>query len=178
MGNCWFVDSATAASSPDEEIALLASTDLRHAAVIGDDFSWAREKIDSLSTLVRPDVAPADTMFMTSYSPKELRYSSRTRGERAVVFSEIYYPKGWKLTIDGKPADLFRADWILRGAFIPAGEHEIVMRFEPESYVIGERLSRASSIVLLLLLLLSGAGAAAGAASSSAPSASENHNKQ
>ncbi len=178
MGNCWFVDSAIAASSPDEEIALLASTDLRHAAVIGDDFSWAREKIDSLSTLVHPDVAPADTMFMTSYSPKELRYSSRTRGERAVVFSEIYYPKGWKLTIDDKPADLFRADWILRGAFIPAGEHEIVMRFEPESYVIGERLSRASSIILLLLLLLSGAGAAAGAASSSAPATSENHNKQ
>ena len=78
-----------------------------------------------------------------------------------MIFSEIYYPKGWNLTIDGEPAELFRADWILRGAFIPAGEHEIVMRFEPQSYRTGAAISRASSIVLYILLVLSGAGLAA-----------------
>ena len=160
FGNCWFVDSAVRAATPDDEIALLRDTDLRQSAVIGDDFSWARERIDSLGTLAHHDTAPADSIWMTSYSPKELRYTSRTSAERAVIFSEIYYPEGWHLSIDGKPAELFRADWILRGAFIPAGEHEITMRFEPQSYITGERLSRASSVTLIILLLLSGTGAA------------------
>ena len=155
FGNCWFVESAAAAQSPDDEILLLGKTDLRTCAVIGNDFSWAREKLDSLGTLARTDIAPADTIWMTSYSPKELHYKSCTHSERAVIFSEIYYPEGWELTIDGAPAELFRADWILRGAFVPAGEHEIVMRFNPQSYIIGERLSRAASATLILLLLLS-----------------------
>ena len=160
MGNCWIAESAVAATTPDDEIALLKGTDLRNTAVIGDDFLWARERLDSLSALARTDIAPADSVWMTSYAPNELHYRSRLHSERAVIFSEIYYPDGWTVTINGKPAELFRADWILRGAFIPAGEHEVVMRFEPRSYVIGERLSRASSITLILLLLLSCGGLA------------------
>lgn len=158
MGNCWIVDSAVHASSPDEEISLLGITDLHNTAVIGADFAEAREKLDSLSTLAMTDIAPADSVWMTSYAPNELRYRSRLNGERAVVFSEIYYPAGWHLTIDGEPAEIFRADWILRAAFIPAGEHEIVMRFDPQSFKTGERLSRASSILLIILLVLSGTG--------------------
>ena len=158
FGNCWIVSSAVPASGPDEEIALIGQSNLRDEAVIGDDFAWARERLDSLSNLARYDIAPADSIWMTSYAPNELKYRSRFNGEQAVVFSEIYYPAGWKMTIDGKPAEIFRADWILRGAFIPAGEHEIVMRFDPQSFKTGERLSRASSILLVLLLLLSGAG--------------------
>ena len=158
FGNCWIVYSAIAAATPDDEIALLDSADLRTSAVIGNDFGWARERLDSLSRLARTDIAPADSVWMTSYEPNELRYKARLNSEQAVVFSEIYYPEGWNLTIDGQPASLFRADWLLRGTFIPAGEHEIVMRFEPQSYKTGAAVSRASSITLYLLLLLSGAG--------------------
>ncbi len=158
MGNCWFVSSAVAAATPDDEIALIGKTDLKDTAVIGDDFAWAREKLDSLGRLARYDTAPADSVWMTSYAPNELRYRYRSASERAVIFSEIYYPEGWHAEVDGKPAELFRADWILRGAFIPAGEHEITMRFDPPSYTAGERLSRASSITLIVLLLLSCAG--------------------
>jgi uncharacterized membrane protein YfhO len=56
-------------------------------------------------------------------------------------------------TEDGKSIDLFRADWILRGAIIPEGKGQLIMRFEPDSYQLGEDISRASSILLLLLLL-------------------------
>ena len=107
---------------------------------------------------------------MTSYAPNELRYRYRTSRERAVIFSEVYYPSGWTLacTSSGKPDNgeesqtselpLFRADWLLRGAIIPAGEGELVMRFDPPSYRTGEALSRASSVTLLLLLVLSAGG--------------------
>ena len=158
FGNCWIVRSAVPASAPDEEIALLGSADLRNTAIIGDDFIQVREKLDSLGRLAQYDIAPADSVWMTSYEPNELKYRCRLHSEQAVIFSEIYYPKGWKITIDGEPAELFRADWILRGAFIPAGEHEIVMRFEPQVYRTGAAISKASSIALYILLVISGAG--------------------
>jgi hypothetical protein len=124
------------------------------------------------------DSAPSDYIGLTYYAPNELRYEYITSRERAAIFSEIYYPKGWKAWIEpaGKygevrnghyqptdaatQIDLFRADWILRGAIIPQGEGTLIMRFEPESYQIGENISRASSIILILLLISSAAGAA------------------
>ena len=190
-GNCWFVEDYVPAATPDEEIALLASTDLRTTAVIGDDFAWARRSFAGANAKVNDDVAGADAkapsdisshipneyLRLTHYSPNELRYDFSSDRERAAIFSEIYYPEGWKAwiepagaygkvsgghyqpTAEGTLIDLFRADWMLRGAIIPQGEGTLIMRFEPESYQIGENISRASSIFLILLLLVSAAGA-------------------
>ena len=175
MGNVWFVEDFMCATDPDEEIALLASADLRNIAVIGDDFAWARPYCavkDSTST----DERRTAHIEMTYYAPNELRYSFCTDSERAAIFSEIYYPKGWKAwiepagtygsvvdgryqpTAEGREIDLFRADWMLRGAVIPEGEGQLIMRFEPDSYRVGENISRGSSITLIVLLLLSSAG--------------------
>ena len=179
FGNCWFVDSVVPAATADEEIALIGLVDLHNTAVIGDDFKWAQEAVSgTLSEEVETSAKQsAVNISLTSYAPNELRYAFSTERERAAVFSEIYYPKGWKAWIepvgeygevrDGhyKPTarareiDLFRADWMLRGAILPAGDGQLIMRFEPESYRIGENISRASSITLILLLLLSAAGA-------------------
>ena len=166
FGNCWFVDSVAVAATPDDEIALIGRTDLRTTAIIGDDFKWAQEAVMSGGV----DTS-ADRIALTSYTPKELRYTFRTTAERAAVFSEIYYPKGWKAWVEpagtygqvknghykptsqAREIDLFRADWMLRGALIPEGEGELIMRFEPDSYQLGKEISRASSIVLILLLL-------------------------
>ena len=173
-GNCWFVDSYVPAATPDEEIALLASTDLRTTAVIGDDFAWAQEAVEAASGAMS-ESEPSITL--AHYAPNELRYEYSTENEHAAIFSEIYYPKGWKAWIEpagsygevrkghyhptaaGKPIELFRADWMLRGAIIPQGEGQLIMRFEPDSYQLGENISRASSIMLILLLLGSAAGA-------------------
>ena len=173
FGNCWFVDSAVRAGSPDEEIALIGAVDLHNEAVIGDDFKWAREVIEGsdLDDTDGETSLPASAIEMTHYAPNELRYSFSTDSERAVIFSEIYYPKGWKAwieptgaygevrgghyrpTAEARQIDIFRANWMLRGVILPEGEGQIIMRFEPDSYRIGENISRASSITLILLLL-------------------------
>ncbi len=168
-GNCWFVSEAVSAASPDDEIGLLASTDLRTTAVIGEDFGWAFKAVENAGS-------GEASIELTHYAPNELRYSYLTDTERAAIFSEIYYPKGWKAwiepagsygevrgghyhpTSEGRRIELFRADWMLRGAMIPAGEGQLIMRFEPDSYQLGENISRASSILLILLLLGSAAG--------------------
>ena len=203
FGNAWFVDSAVPAASPDEEIALLGRTDLHTTAIIGDDFAWARglprfarndskeeaktseangtegSKSETSDVIARSGSEAAissPTIALTHYAPNDLRYSFSTDSDRAAIFSEIYYPKGWKAWIEpagtygqvkngryqptpeGKSIDLFRADWMLRGAILPEGEGELIMRFEPDSYQLGENISRASSITLILLLIVSAAG--------------------
>ena len=166
-GNAWFVSSFVPAATPDEEIALLEYADLKNSAVIGADFKTAVDDITET-----PD-SVMSTIALTHYAPNELRYTFSTSAERAAIFSEIYYPKGWKAwiepagsygqvrkghyqpTADAKSIDLFRANWMLRGAVLPEGEGQLIMRFEPDSYQLGENISLASSIALILLLLAS-----------------------
>jgi len=148
LGNAWFVDEVVKAASPDEEIAFLGGVDLRRQAVIGAD----------MPAVTAAPADTADVIVLTAYAPNELRYHYAASADRLAVFSEIYYPDGWKATVDGAPVDVLRADWTLRAAALPAGEHDLVMRFAPASYRLGANVSRASSITLILLLLLSIAG--------------------
>ena len=190
-GNAWFVENAVAAATPDEEIELIGAVDLGKTAVIGKDCEWAErffagaqndrggaqnDRGDAQNDRGDAQNDNTDSIELTAYAPNELRYSFSTSTERAAIFSEIYYPEGWKAwiepagaygevrkghyhpTAEGRPVELFRADWILRGAVIPEGSGQLIMRFEPESYTVGKNISRASSITLILLLIASAAG--------------------
>ena len=140
-GAAWFVDSVVSASTPDEEIALLGSVDLRRQAVVSAPIDASAGQ-------------DGDTIEITSYAPNELHYHYSASAQRLAVFSEIYYPNGWHATVDGEPVELFRADWTLRAALLPAGEHEVVMTFLPDSYRQGALISAIASIALLLLLVV------------------------
>ena len=161
-GNAWFVDSFMDAPTPDDEIGLIASTDLRTTAIIGADFKGSiLTRTQSAPPVIlseAKDLEAKDRIAMTYYSPNELHYHYKASADRPVIFSEIYYPKGWHASVDGKDLPLFRADWIFRGAVLPAGEHDIVMRFDPKVYPVSENVSKASSIALLLLVVLALAG--------------------
>ena len=180
LGHCWFVENFEKAASPDEEIALTGVVDLRKTAVIGADFEKVTsEECFSGNTCDEncyTSKEANDEIALTHYAPNELRYSFNTSRERAAIFSEIYYPKGWKAwiepagatgsvknghyvpTAEAQEVELFRADWILRGAVIPQGEGQLIMRFEPQSYQTGAAISRICSILLLLMLALAVAG--------------------
>ena len=172
MGNAWFVDAVAPAQNPNEEIDMLGNVDLFNTAIVGKDFIDAVSGVLSVNDVMSSEVETSPSIALTHYAPNELRYSYSSDSDRLAVFSEIYYPKGWKAWIEpagasGKVKDghyiptsearaleLLRADWILRATVLPAGEGEIVMRFEPDSYQAGENISRACSITLILLLLL------------------------
>jgi uncharacterized membrane protein YfhO len=77
-------------------------------------------------------------------------------GKGLLVFSEIYYPEGWIATVDGKESPVIRANYVLRAMEVPAGKHEIVFRFEPDSFSTGNRISLFSSIAVLALLGFTG----------------------
>lgn len=98
-----------------------------------------------------------DYAEMTSYAPNEMhyRYSSQNGGK--LVFSEVYYPVGWTLTVEqtGEQLPLNLEGKILRSTEVPAGNYNLVMRFDPPSYLTGKAVSQASSILIIVVVLLS-----------------------
>ena len=92
------------------------------------------------------------SISLMDYKPNYLEYKSNSTNDGIVIFSEIYYAKGWNAYINGVLRPHFRANYVLRGLQIPKGNHIIEFKFEPSTYKTGERVSLASSIILLLLL--------------------------
>ena len=153
LGAAWLVDETVPAATADEELSLLGGVDLGRQAVIGPDFA------DALPSASPAAEGAEDAIRLVSYAPNCLRYHYQAASPRLAVFSEIYYPKGWKAWVETPQGQtelpLLRADWTLRAAALPEGEGDIVMRFNPEVYRTGAAISRASSGLLLLLVLLS-----------------------
>ena len=150
MGNAWLVESGVYTSTPDEEIAALGKTDLHTTAILGPDFKNVK---------IPENNGEDDGIALIYYSPNEVRYVYRADKPRAAVFSEIYYPIGWTATVDKDiPVNIFRANWTLRGAILPAGRHVLVMKMDPPSYKKGARLSSISSILLYAFLAIAAAG--------------------
>ena len=133
MGNAWFVSSLFNADDSNQECAALGEVDLSSTIVVGNDF---KEYVNGFKP-----AAQGSSITLTSYAPDVLTYKSESSADGTVVFSEIYYPYGWKAYIDGKPADIFRANYLLRAMNIPAGQHDIRMEFRPDSVRKGNIVS-------------------------------------
>jgi len=144
LGNAWFAGTVKFATNANEELSLVKTIDPANEAVIESSF----KKFVTNSTYSKEK---GDTIALTSYQPNELIYKYNASGERLAIFSEVWYPAGWKAFIDGKPADYLRANWILRGMIVPGGSHEIRFSFEPASFRIGNAVSTASSIIFILI---------------------------
>ena len=145
QGNGWFVSGIEYVPDADAEIAALHTADLRHEAVVDDDFAdvLGSEALQSDSTA---------TVELTSYEANRLAYKVKSQKGGVVVLSEIYYP-GWTCTIDGEPTDIARANYVLRAIKVPAGEHEVVMTFDPQTVHITEAIAYTALALLALMLI-------------------------
>lgn len=145
-GNAWFVSDLVMADSADMEIAIMRTLNTKTSAVVDRRF----EDMVSGKTFVADSMA---NIQMVEYQPNYLKYTSEASTEQLAVFSEIYYPVGWNVTIDGESVEHFRANYVLRAMTVPAGKHVIEFSFEPKSFYLGEKISLISSLILILLLL-------------------------
>ncbi|MCX6262441.1 MAG: hypothetical protein NTY95_16700, partial [Bacteroidia bacterium] len=144
MGNAWFVEKPLMVDNANMELASVNKIDPSREAVIDARF---REQVKGS---IYP-VTGNDKIELVSYQPNELEYKYTAEGEKLAVFSEIYYPAGWKCFIDGKESEYFRTNYVLRGMILPGGTHQVKFAFEPSSYINGNKISLASSILLILL---------------------------
>ena len=161
FGPAWFVDDIHWVASADEEMAGLDSTALRHTALVDKRFSSelqgykaATNSLASTDSLSVPS-GQASVKLLT-YTPSMAKYQVTTDEPRLLVFSEIYYPHGWHLTLDGKQElPIVRANYVLRAAYIPQGTHELTMTFDPASIHRTELIAEISTGLLVLLLVAS-----------------------
>ncbi|WP_184544779.1 YfhO family protein [Mucilaginibacter sp. FT3.2] len=144
-GNAWFVKSVKYADNADQEMQAISSFSPKTEAIVDKQYTSLLEgkSLGSDAT---------SSIKLTNYSPDHMIYQSGSTATQVAVFSEIYYNKGWKMLIDGKEQPYFRADYILRAAVIPLGNHKIEFIFHPASYYTGEGISLAGSILLVLAL--------------------------
>ncbi len=145
LGNAWFVDNIVWVDNAEEELTQLNEITPAHTALIDKRFEENLQGFaiqnDSLATIT-----------LTKYQPNKLVYRSETSKPQLAVFSEIYYPQGWEVTINGKPVSHFRVNYVLRGMVVPEGSNEIVFEFRPASYYTGEKIALIFSILLLLVI--------------------------
>jgi hypothetical protein len=145
LGNAWFVESLVVADGARAESDALNEIDLRHTAVVDRSFAdFVREP--------NPGIAPDAEVHLTAYTPKQLDYDYTTSQPGTIAFSEIYYPYGWKASIDGQPVDHFRVNYTLRALNVPAGSHHITFLFDPDSVRKGDNIATACILVMYLLM--------------------------
>lgn len=141
FGNAWFVDQVKFVNNANEEIEALKAVDLLETAVVDARFK------DALQGVERSERDSTAFAHLTEYAPNRLVYEVSSATGGVVVFSEVYYP-GWKATINGQPAEIGRANYILRAMYVPAGEHTIEMRFDPTSIKVTETIAYGALILL------------------------------
>jgi hypothetical protein len=144
FGNAWFVRNIVRAANPTQELQETCSVNTRMTAVIDTTkFPVGATSADTASSVT-----------LTELTPKHLKYETRSSDGGLVMFSEIYYP-GWEAAIDGKEANILRADYIFRALEVPAGNHTVEFTFKPKAYTVGNKVTAATSWLVVLLLMAS-----------------------
>jgi len=145
-GNVWFVQNVKVVPDADAEILALDSLNTLQTAVIQERYA------NELPRNIFPQDS-TDNISLVEHQPNYLKYQSSAQEAKLAVFSEVYYPDGWNVYIDGEPSTYFKADYILRAMMVPEGEHTIEFKFEPQVVKTGSTISLASNILLLLIIL-------------------------
>jgi len=144
-GNAWLVSDIKWVQNADEEILALKDVDLKNTVVLES----------KLNNQVRKGFVSesGSTIQLANYQPNKLTYRTNINSSKIAVFSEIYYPRGWTVKVDGKERPLLKADYFLRAVPLEAGDKEIVMEFNPQSVKTGNTVTLAFNIIFILLVL-------------------------
>jgi hypothetical protein len=142
-GNAWFVQNVEYVKSADEEMLAISSFDPKKVMVVHEEF---KPMID----IKKVGYDGNAFIRLTNYHPDLMTYEYSSGRDALAVFSEIWYDKGWNAYLDGEKIPYFRADYLLRAAQLPGGNHKLEFKFEPNSYYTGEIISLIASILLVL----------------------------
>ena len=145
LGAAWITADIKWVKNADEEMDALSMFNPASTAIIDERFK------NQIPRYTGKDSTASITL--KQYEPNHLSYQFSSPTQQMVVFSEIYYPRGWNMYVDGKKADYIRANYVLRAAMIPSGSHQIEWKFEPQPYLTGEKVDLAGSVLLSLFVL-------------------------
>ncbi|KAA9040995.1 hypothetical protein FW778_02850 [Ginsengibacter hankyongi] len=145
FGNAWLVKGIKYVPNADAEMEALDSTNLKDTAVVDKRY---------MPQVKQPPVADSSAFIKLKQNLNDkIDYTFHSTTPQFAVLSEVYYPLGWNAFIDGKKADYVKTDYVLRGMYVPAGDHEIEFRFEPQSYYTGRTITIIANILVFLSLI-------------------------
>ncbi|HKK46445.1 MAG TPA: YfhO family protein [Balneolaceae bacterium] len=139
LPKAFWVDSVQTVSSPQKAVDLMKP---------GTGFNPHKKAVVETNDAISAASDSAADVSVKNYNAKTIELSTSSASQKFLVLSEIYYPEGWHATIDGKPAKIYKTDFVLRGLQVPAGNHAIKMTFEPASDVWGGRIAWFGHIIL------------------------------
>jgi hypothetical protein len=147
LGNAWTAAAVKWVNNADEEMDALTEFNPDSLAVIDVRY---KEQLGNLSG----NLTKEGTVQLTNYHPDKLTYNYESGSQQLVIFSEVFYRGNidWKSYIDGIEAPHVRVNYLLRGLLVPAGKHEIVFEFRPDSYYTGEKITLAANLLIILLV--------------------------
>ncbi|MBO9571479.1 MAG: YfhO family protein [Chitinophagaceae bacterium] len=145
LGNAWFVKAVKYVNSADEEMRALDNFSPADTAII--------DKREQSKILYPAQYDSTATISLVENVNDKITYKSSSSNNGLAVFSEIYYPHGWKAYIDGKEAPIARVNYVLRALSIPAGKHDIEFRFESRAFTTGNNISMIVGVISILILL-------------------------
>ena len=148
LGNAWFVDQYQLVEDPNAEILALNELNPADTAVIDKRFAAMVQG----KNLERDSSSVIEMEHQKPYNPNYVVYKTKTSKEQLAVFSEVYYEPDWRAYIDGKPAEYFRANYILRAMVIPAGEHKIEFKNEAPLMHKWDNITLVISILMLVVM--------------------------
>lgn len=143
-GAAWFVKGLKPEADAAAELQAVGTTHLKDTAIVPQ------------AAMAGIGVVQSDTtarIALTKYTNDEIEYSTTSNAPQFAVFSEVYYPAGWKATIDGKDAAIVKTNYFMRGVVVPAGKHTVKLTFEPQTVKKGITVSYISSILVVILVL-------------------------
>ena len=142
-GPAWFIDRVTYVDNANKEIEAVGKIDLGREAVADTRFR------DVLKTSAAQD--STSSVKITKYLSDQIEYDVYSKNGGVIVFSEVYYP-GWTATVDGQPAQLGRANYLLRALNVAPGQHKVVLTFRPKSVTVTETVAYVAYAILLLAI--------------------------
>jgi hypothetical protein len=145
LGAAWLVSDVKYVDNANAEMDALATINPATQAV-------ADKKFESALGAAKP-VADGDGITLDKYTPNQLTYTVNSANGGVAVFSEVWFPWGWHATIDGKDAAIGRVNYVLRAMRVPAGQHKVVMTFNPESLHVTGTIAYVSIALIYLLLI-------------------------
>lgn len=138
LGAAWLVERSVECSTPAEELELIGVADLATTVVVAE------------GTQLDTEYDTSGSILLTEYAPNYLRYEYDAPAKSLAVFSEIYFADGWTAFIDGKEAEYFAADYILRGMELPAGKHSVEWRYRAPKWGMATAITGIASWAILL----------------------------
>jgi hypothetical protein len=145
-GPVWFIKAIKYVNNADEEMMAIDSLHSKDTVII--------DKREQSKVTVVPNFDSSSSIRLVKNLNDQITYQSNASANQFAVFSEIYYPKGWKAFIDEKETPIVKVDYALRGVNVPSGNHTIRFEFAPASYTLGNTLNLAAGIISIVALMI------------------------